>query len=519
LDVPRHIQTARRGRRAGFVAAALAATLPIAIALPAAASSAVVWPGFQGDPAHSGHATDGPAPPYRQAWVQPEPLGGASDQFGLSQPVVVGDTAIAVGMDTVVGVDVATGEAGWSVDRDPGPAVTPSAIALGFSVAVVYTEGFGPHPPGSRASSSATASASPSPTSTASASPSGGGDGSAAVDSHLAAIDAFTRKPFWKPIELDAVSYSGVTAVDGVAYTATETGSVYAVDLTSGKIAWTVDAGEAVDTPLVVTDGKVIAVTRATSDEPASVVALATSDGSETWRWKSPTPVYRLSAASADAAHVYVGLSDQNGTLRALDLQTGSLDWTARMNAAVNLVSAPATTGEAVYALDFRGQLYRFDAATGERVWDFALNELVLRSGPVVVGDHVVFGTTGGRLAAVEASSGDLVWQNEPSGGQLRSIAVTPDRLVAVRGGANAGLIAFETDPQAALVRVTSPTVLDVGTFVSVFALGALVFCGVTILGGRWLIGRAGPAFAAEGAGGDDDLESESEDASDGGDA
>ena len=320
---------------------------------------------------------------------------------------------------------------------------------------------------------------------------------------------------------LDAVSYTGATAADGVAYAATEAGSVYAVDLRTGETAWTADAGEAVDTPLIVTDGLVIAVTRATSDEPSSVVALAVSDGSETWRWKSDTPVYRLSAASADDAHVYVGLSDQNGTLRALDLGNGSLAWTARMNAAVNLVSAPAATGDAVYALDFRGQLYRFDPATGARDWDFALNELVLRSGPVVVGDHVVFGTTGGHLAAIEAGSGDLVWQAEPASGQLRSIAVTPDRLVAVRGGEDAGLIAFDTDPAGALVRVPSPTVLDPGGFFGAFAIGALVFCAIAILGGRWLIGRAGPALATEteGSGDDGPADPFEDDESDGDDA
>jgi hypothetical protein len=54
-----------------------------------------------------------------------------------------------------------------------------------------------------------------------------------------------------------------------------------------------------------------------------------------------------------------------------------------------------------------------------------------------------------------------------------------------------------------ALVRVASPTVLDAGTFVGAFAIGALLFCAVVILGGRWLLGRAGPALAAEGVDGD----------------
>ncbi|MGZ5292725.1 MAG: outer membrane protein assembly factor BamB family protein [Actinomycetota bacterium] len=505
MDTPRPAHLVRPGRRARFLASALAAGLTLAIALPVAASTVVVWSGFQGDPSHSGFAADGPAPPYVEAWTSPAELGGASAQFGLSQPVVVDDTVVTVGTEAIVGVDLATGDQVWTVARDAGPAGAPAALTVGDTVAIAYTEGFGPHPPGSRVSASASASA------TASASPSARGSAASGepdggpVDSHLAAIDIATQEPLWKPVALDAVSDTGVTATDGVAYAATEAGSVYAVDLRTGDATWTADAGEAVDTPLIVTDGLVIAVTRATSDEPSSVVALDVSDGSETWRWNSDTPVYRLSAASADDAHVYVGLSDQNGTLRALDLGTGSLAWTARMNAAVNLVSAPAATGDAVYALDFRGQLYRFDPATGTRDWDFALNELVLRSGPVVVGDHVVFGTTSGHLVAVEAGSGDLVWQAESASGQLRSIAVTPDRLVAVRGGEDAGLIAFDTDPAGALVRVPSPTVLDPGGFFGAFAIGALVFCAIAILGGRWLIGRAGPALATETEGSGDD--------------
>ncbi len=408
---------------------------------------------------------------------------------------------VAVGTEAIVGVDLATGERTWSVDRDPGPAATPAALALGDRVAIAYTEGFGPHPPGSRVSASATSSTTSSASPSAGASPSADEPGGAPVDSHLAAIDLVTQEPLWKPVELDAVSYSGVTAADGVAYAATDAGTVYAVELGTGELAWTVDAGTSIDTPLIVSHGLVIAATRATNDEPASVVALATPDGSETWRWKADTPGFRLSAASADDAHIYVGLSDQNGTIRALDLEKGSLAWTARLNAAVNLVSAPAVTHDAVYVLDFRGQLYRFDPATGRRTWDFALNELALRSGPVVVGDHVVLGTTSGLLAAVETGSGDLVWQAQLPGGLLRSIAVTPDRLVAVGGGQHSGLIAFDTDPEGVLVRVTSPTVLDAGGFFGTFAVGALAFCAVAILAGRWLLGRAGPAFAIEGSG------------------
>ncbi|MGZ8618928.1 MAG: hypothetical protein ACXWYE_03405, partial [Actinomycetota bacterium] len=135
-----------------------------------AASTVVVWSGFQGDPSHSGFAADGPAPPYVEAWTSPAELGGASAQFGLSQPVVVDDTVVTVGTEAIVGVDLATGDQVWTVARDAGPAVVPAALTVGDRVAIAYTEGFGPHPPGSRASASASASATASAPPTASAS-------------------------------------------------------------------------------------------------------------------------------------------------------------------------------------------------------------------------------------------------------------------------------------------------------------------------------------------------------------
>jgi hypothetical protein len=98
---------------------------------------------------------------------------------------------------------------------------------------------------------------------------------------------------------------------------------------------------------------------------------------------------------------------------------------------------------------------------------------------------------------------------------------------VAERGGTDAGLVAFDTDPQGALDRVTSPTVLDAGTFVGAFAIGALVFCAVVIVGGRWLLGRAGPSLVTEGAEGNgepqpdedaDDVDADADELDDDGD-
>src|SRR5262245_41629460 len=176
------------------------------LALPAWAQSEG-WPQFQGGPGHRGWAPDGPEPPFRPDWSLPVAAGGPNGQYGLSAPVVTGSTVIVVGPEQVIGVDTSTGAQSWTVDRDLGPPVVPAVASVGERTAVVYTEGFGEGPPTGSPTASASASGSPS------ASPSGS-DAGEPFDAHLAAFDLATRKPMWDPVQLDAVSRTGV-AVEG----------------------------------------------------------------------------------------------------------------------------------------------------------------------------------------------------------------------------------------------------------------------------------------------------------------
>jgi hypothetical protein len=117
-------------------------------------------------------------------------------------------------------------------------------------------------------------------------------------------------------------------------------------------------------------------------------------------------------------------------------------------------------------------------------------------------------GTIDGSLVALEASGGDLVWRDDGDGSPLRALAVAGDRVIAVRAGAEAGLVAFAHDDDVALVREVSPTTLNLGLLLGAFAVAALVVAGIVLLVGRVLAGRLGPAFPN----GEDPLEDEHED-------
>ena len=458
--------------------------LPISVAAAQAASD---WQQAQGDASHTGFAANAVVPPYREAWDLPVPLGGPSSTFGLSAPVVAGSAVIAVGPDRVVAADLATGGQLLSADRDEGPSVSPAIASVKRRQLVIFTEGFGGTEPGTTASASASASTSSSPTPVA-------GSVNEPFDSHVEAIDLETQEPAWdEPVQLESVSRTGVTVDGATAFVGDNRGKIYAIEVSTGRIAWSAEVGGTLSTSLGVADGSVVATVQGGTSSTPRVVALDEADGSKIWDHEiEGGSVYASSPAIADG-RVVVAFADQ--TVRAFDLADGTEAWTARINNPVFFTGAPAVTPDAVLVVDSFGQVYRLDPTTGERDWDYAINETVLRSPVVVAGNRVLVATTTGRLVAVDIASGDLVWQGVTGGGLLRSLTPTPDVVVGVRGGTQAGLVAFEQDPDGTLVSLVSPTTIDLPSLLLAFFAAAAPVALVLSLGGRWLRVRMGPAF------------------------
>jgi hypothetical protein len=123
---------------------------------------------------------------------------------------------------------------------------------------------------------------------------------------------------------------------------------------------------------------------------------------------------------------------------------------------------------------DASGGVYRFDASSGRELWDHQLNELIVRSSPVFAGTSVLVGLNDGRLVALDAGTGHLVWQSRPTPGLIGAISLSPDAVIAVKGGRAPGLVAFVHDPGGSLTDVPSPTEVDVrklfGNFAVAFA-------------------------------------------------
>ncbi len=461
----------------------------------AAGQGVASWSQAQGGPAHAGFSADAAPPPYRSGWRLPVAL-TSSCPFGLSAPVVSGTTVVAVGATTVLAADLTTGRQLWNVARTYGPP-EPAAIAETHKgELLLYTEGFGPTEPGTCGSNSS------SPTPSASSSPVLG----RAFVSDLAAVDLVTHRPAWKaPVSLPRVSRTGVT-VDGETAFVGARRTIYAVDASTGKLRWTASAGGFLTTTLAVADGVVVATVQGSGTTPAHLIAFKESDGSQAWE-QELKGVGFASSPAIGAGSVIVGLSDQ--TVQAFDLTSGTPRWSARINAPVFFMTAPAVGPDAVVVEDILGTVYALDPATGARRWAFALNESAIRTPPVIVGERVLASTERGSLAAIDLSSGRLVWRSATDGNPLRSLAPTSDGIVGVAGGTSSGLVAFFHDPNGALVSIVSPTVPNVPTILGAFLVAGLPLAALLLLGGRAFLARMGPAFLPED---DDDTRAAADD-------
>jgi outer membrane protein assembly factor BamB len=292
---------------------------------------------------------------------------------------------------------------------------------------------------------------------------------------------------------LEGLSRSGVTIDGANALVGDQGGTVAAISLEDGAVTWSQKLDGVVDTPVAVSDGRVYAVARNADTPQVVVAAFDAASGERGW----PAVVLQASSTAgssptAGGGSVFVGSADR--WVRALHAGDGAERWATLALSLFSPATSLAFDGESVFAADISGGLYGLDAQDGERRWSYQLNEVVFRSSPVVSGASVLLGLADGRLVAIDVSSGHLVWESDPSPGLVGTIALSTDEVIAVKGGRQAGLIAFEHDPNGALVDVPSPTELDVGTTLSRYGLAAVLVFGAALVPGLLARRRFGPA-------------------------
>jgi outer membrane protein assembly factor BamB len=206
-----------------------------------------------------------------------------------------------------------------------------------------------------------------------------------------------------------------VPAVAGEVIYATDTkGEVIALNRLTGKRIWQVELNEPVSGGVGAGNGLLFVGTY-----NADVIALDTNDGSERWRGKVSSEVLSPPQTNGDI----VVVTSNDGSLTALDHATGKERW--RYESSMPLLTlrgsaTPLTVNSTVYAGLANGKVLALEADDGLLVWEqrvaipqgrSELERMVdVDASPLLVGNILFIVSYQGELVALSRATGRPLW-------------------------------------------------------------------------------------------------------------
>lgn len=253
------------------------------------------------------------------------------------------------------------------------------------------------------------------------------------TEGRVVALEADGGDTRWEK-DLDTAISSGLTAIGGGVYLGTRNGEVLALSQDDGEVQWrsrvsseVLAAPQASSQLLVVqsVDGAVTALDRAT--------------GEERWVYTGTQPALSLRGTGTPQVIEpvsFVGFA--NGRLATLDNRSGQPLWEMRIavpqgrsevDRLVDLDGQPVLTPDGrLYVTSYNGRLVALEATSGETLWEREHSSYLT---PLLVGDHLFTVNDAGHVLAMDALSGREIWRSTDLEGRwLTSPAFTDGKLV-----------------------------------------------------------------------------------------
>lgn len=221
--------------------------------------------------------------------------------------------------------------------------------------------------------------------------------------------------------------------VDNRIYSIDTSGTISSVDANKGHKLWKFDTELAAITGIG-GNSKIIIATSRNGD----IIAYRPLDDGPELLWE--TRIGSEIRATPVVGETQVFVRSVDGKLRSLAAADGSLQWViSRRVPALSLTgnSEPLVQNERVIAGFDDGKLVAFNKDTGQIIWETTIGfpsgrteveRLVDLDGRFVLRDGVIYASSfQGRLAAVQAVSGDLLWSRQFS--SYQSIAIDQDAI------------------------------------------------------------------------------------------
>lgn len=219
-----------------------------------------------------------------------------------------------------------------------------------------------------------------------------------------------------------------------------------AIDAPDHAPSWTFDAGSPLWAGPVYADGAVYA-----GAEDGRVFALDARTGAERWTFRAGGAVRTRPAVNGNVLYV----QSDDGLLYARDSRDGTERWTARIvdGPVVRLPfsdpksrydrfgSDVTVAGDRLYVGTHDGRLLALDAADGRILWSFGAGDAVLAA-PLVRDGRVTFGSYDRFVYALDAADGRLLWKRDTGGAVVSTPAFDSGRVIV--GNRCYDLLAFD---------------------------------------------------------------------------
>lgn len=261
--------------------------------------------------------------------------------------------------------------------------------------------------------------------------------GSSGSDEALISLDAATGKPRWgAPFTASDHWIAPPLVVGDTVYAPNNNGTLYAIKLATGQLAWSVPVGRSLwGTPA--TDGKLIFVTSLDH----FIYAIDPATQKVAWKTDLGGSVPGSPMVATDGKGLYAGSFARK--LFSLDPSNGAVRWSATLNDWV--WGAPLLMGDALYAADISGNMYSLAPATGKNAWPQLKPNESITGRPLALPDGVAVGTESGFLYAFKPD-GSQLWPPASIGGKIyTSPVLAGDRIIVAPMGAEYWLYAVNT--------------------------------------------------------------------------
>ncbi|MEC9252050.1 MAG: outer membrane protein assembly factor BamB [Pseudomonadota bacterium] len=239
-------------------------------------------------------------------------------------------------------------------------------------------------------------------------------DGAVIWTSRIGAVAGFARYKFWDRKDPSFVT-GGVGTGNGLIFLGTTAGEIVALNISDGSEVWRIDVSSEVLAPPI---GQRDTVVLQTSD--GKLVALEHSNGAKRWTFDTQVPILTLRGTATPVLErevVFAGFS--TGMIAAVDLKTGAPVWEQRvmlpqgrseLERMVDVDGSPLYSGNMVYAVSYQGRLKAIRASDGAVVWEIEASSYL---DPAEGYGQVYVVTDKDVIMAVDQQQGQIVWQQE----------------------------------------------------------------------------------------------------------